>query len=305
MVPEEISWAYDGEGEEVDAGESVPEEDGDEADSAAAAEVTEPEAGEQGSPEEGESSQAETVVVAAETVEESGDGSDEPELTGGAAGEEPADETDTETVETIDTEPGDQKESGDIVETDQVQDTESTSTGEVAEQEDETSPDQALESLEEGEPQPAPEIPSLDLGEAEKRLVTHKVQQMEGIGPVYAQKLGEIGIVSAYDLLNRGSVRKGRVEIAEKTGISQKLVLKWVNQADLHRVSGIGSEYGELLEVSGVDTVVELATRKPENLHKAMVTTNEEKKLVRQVPSLSQVEDWVKQAKELQRVIRY
>jgi predicted flap endonuclease-1-like 5' DNA nuclease len=83
------------------------------------------------------------------------------------------------------------------------------------------------------------------------------------------------------------------------------LILKWVNHIDLYRVKGIGSEYAELLEQSGVDTVVELATRNPANLYQTLVSVNEAKKLVRKLPVLSQVEDWVNQAKNLPRVVSY
>lgn len=100
-------------------------------------------------------------------------------------------------------------------------------------------------------------------------------------------------------------LKKGRDALAEKTGISDKLILKWANRADLDRISGVGSEYADLLEAAGVDTVPELAQRKPENLHKKMVEVNEEKNLVRKMPTLKQVEDWVDQAGKLPRVLNY
>jgi predicted flap endonuclease-1-like 5' DNA nuclease len=81
--------------------------------------------------------------------------------------------------------------------------------------------------------------------------------------------------------------------------------LEWVNLADLFRIKGIGEEFSDLLEEAGVDTVPELAQRNPENLHSKLVEVNEAKKLVRRVPGLSQVQDWVAQAKELPRVVTY
>ncbi len=128
---------------------------------------------------------------------------------------------------------------------------------------------------------------------------------IEGIGPVYGQKLKEAGIRTPADLLTAGASRKGREELAEKTGISHKLLLEWVNHVDLFRVKGIGSEYADLLEAAGVDTVPELAQRVPANLHQKMLEVNEEKQLVRKAPVLSQVESWVEQAKTLQRVVTY
>ena len=81
------------------------------------------------------------------------------------------------------------------------------------------------------------------------------------------------------------------------------MILEWVNHVDLYRIKGVGSEYADLLEEAGVDTVVELATRKPENLHKAMLESNQKKDLVRKLPALSQVTEWVAQAKKLPRVV--
>jgi len=132
-----------------------------------------------------------------------------------------------------------------------------------------------------------------------------KLKEIEGIGESYAATLEANGISSIEVLLDTCKSRKGREGLAEKTGISGKLILKWANRADLARVKGIGSEYADLLEAAGVDTVPELATRKPSNLTVKLHEVNEEKKLVRKLPTESQVEGWVAQAKELPRVIEY
>jgi small subunit ribosomal protein S1 len=132
-----------------------------------------------------------------------------------------------------------------------------------------------------------------------------KLEYIEGIGPVYAAKLNAIGINNLLDLLEKGAYPKGREEIAEAAEISHDLVLKWVNHVDLFRIKGVGSEYADLLEIAGVDTVVELATRNPANLFTALEAVNEEKKLVRKLPVLNQLEDWVEQAKSLPRKINY
>ncbi|MEA3440168.1 MAG: DUF4332 domain-containing protein [Chloroflexota bacterium] len=129
--------------------------------------------------------------------------------------------------------------------------------------------------------------------------------KIEGIGDVYADKLREIGIATVEALLKAGTTPKGREELVEATGVSHKLILEWVNLADLFRIKGIGEEYSDLLEEAGVDTVPELAQRNPGNLYKKLVETNDEKELVRQLPSQDAVADWVKQAKNLKRVVTY
>ncbi|MCB1171656.1 MAG: DUF4332 domain-containing protein, partial [Leptospiraceae bacterium] len=93
--------------------------------------------------------------------------------------------------------------------------------------------------------------------------------------------------------------------IAKDSGLSPKLILEWVNHSDLMRIKGVGEEYSDLLEEAGVDTVVELAQRKAANLYEAMAKTNEKKKLVRQMPGESKIQDWINQAKKLPRVVKY
>ena len=132
-----------------------------------------------------------------------------------------------------------------------------------------------------------------------------KLSDIEGIGEVYSAKLEEAGINTLEKFLDAGSEKKGRKEIAEKTGISEKLVLNWINRADLARVKGISTQYADLLERASIDTVPELAQRRADNLHATMVEINDNLNLVRKVPALSQVEDWVAQAKELPRVVNY
>ena len=131
------------------------------------------------------------------------------------------------------------------------------------------------------------------------------LEYVEGVGPAYAAKLKAIGLVTCLDLLKAGASRKGREDIAKNSGIPDGFILKWVNHVDLYRIKGVGSEYADLLEVAGVDTVVELAQRNPANLFRRMQEVNTEKKLVRKPPVESQVEDWVTQAKGLPRVVTY
>lgn len=129
--------------------------------------------------------------------------------------------------------------------------------------------------------------------------------KIEGIGSVYTTKLAAYGIKTVEALLKQGATPSGRDQIAEGTGISKSLVLEWVNHADLWRIKGVSEEYSDLLEESGVDTVVELAQRNPENLYEKMSEVNMAKKLVRRLPSEKQVSDWVAQAKKLPRAISY
>lgn len=128
---------------------------------------------------------------------------------------------------------------------------------------------------------------------------------VEGIGPVNADKLKKAGVGSTDSLLSMGATPAGRKDLAKNSGISGKLILEWVNHVDLFRIKGVGEEYADLLEEAGVDTVVELAQRKATNLLKTMTEVNTKKNLVNKMPALSQVEDWIAQAKKLPRAISY
>lgn len=131
------------------------------------------------------------------------------------------------------------------------------------------------------------------------------IDEIEGIGPAYAEKLGEAGISTTEDLLEKGCSPAGRKALCEQTELSDKLILKWVNMSDLCRIKGVGGEYAELLECAGVDTVKELRTRNADNLAAKIAEVNEEKKLVRKVPPPSAVADWVTQAGELPPKVEY
>lgn len=133
----------------------------------------------------------------------------------------------------------------------------------------------------------------------------YKIIEVEGIGPIYAEKLQKAGIKTSGDLLEKGKNAKGRKALAEDTGISGKRILTWVNHADLFRINGVGPQFAELLEASGVDTVTEFALRNPANLEKKMKKVNEAKHLTRRVPSVSELQKMIEQAKELPRVMTY
>jgi len=135
--------------------------------------------------------------------------------------------------------------------------------------------------------------------------MSYRIEEIEGIGPAMAEKLAKAEIKTTNDLLDACSDKKGRTSTSELTGCSTTQLLKWVNMADLMRISGVGQEFSELLEAAGVDTVKELRNRNAANLAAAMIATNEEKKLTRATPSEKTVQGWVDQAKELKPLITH
>lgn len=135
--------------------------------------------------------------------------------------------------------------------------------------------------------------------------MAYKIIEIEGIGDVYAEKLIAAGIKTTDDLLEKAASPKGRETLAEETGISKKLILKWANHADLFRIKGIAGQFAELLEAAGVDTVKELRHRVPANLYAKLVEVNETKNLCNRVPAESEIARMVEQAKELDPKMTY
>ena len=132
-----------------------------------------------------------------------------------------------------------------------------------------------------------------------------KIIEIEGIGPVYAEKLNKAGVVTIEGLLEKGATRAVRKAIADQSGVDESKILNWVNKADLFRIKGVVPQFSELLEAAGVDTVKELRNRNAENLYAKLVEVQAEKKITRAVPALKQVSNFIEQAKNLPPVITY
>ncbi|MBQ9470624.1 MAG: DUF4332 domain-containing protein [Bacteroidales bacterium] len=135
--------------------------------------------------------------------------------------------------------------------------------------------------------------------------MAYKVIDIEGVGETFAEKLNAAGIKTDADLLSKCAKPAGRKALAEETGISPKLILKWANHCDLYRVNGVGPQFAELLEAAGVDTVKELRHRVPENLQKKLEEVNAQKNLVNRVPAVAEVQKMVDQAKDMEPMMEY
>lgn len=135
--------------------------------------------------------------------------------------------------------------------------------------------------------------------------MSYPIEEIEGIGPSFGEKLQGAGIKNTDNLLDKCATPAGRKDVATATGLSEKQILGWTNMADLMRVSGVGKQYAELLEASGVDTIKELRTRNAENLTAKMKEVNDDKNLANATPSQSMVEDWISQAKTTEPKISY
>lgn len=131
------------------------------------------------------------------------------------------------------------------------------------------------------------------------------VIKIEGIGPIYSEKLNTAGIKTMRELMKAGRKAGGREELAQKTGISKKLILEWIRDADFSRIKGVSVEYSDLLDEADVKDVVDLAKRNAYTLHPMLLETAKRKRIVRRIPGLNQVSKWIDQAKQLPKLIEY
>lgn len=131
------------------------------------------------------------------------------------------------------------------------------------------------------------------------------IDAIEGIGHKYATKLRKARVRTTEALLKLGATKRGRRQLAEKTGLVERQILDWVNRADLMRIKGVGEEYSDLLEASGVDTIKELRRRNAANLLTAMIEINRKKDLVRRLPTEAMVQRWVDHAKGLDPIVTH
>lgn len=133
--------------------------------------------------------------------------------------------------------------------------------------------------------------------------MSYKIIDLEGVGPVYAEKLNTAGINTTDDLLTAGGTKAGRKKLADDSGIDEGKILTWVNHSDLHRLDGVAGQFSELLEAAGVDTVKEFATRNAVNLEAKMIEVNEAKNLSGRVPSSDSLQKMIDQAKTLEQKV--
>ena len=139
----------------------------------------------------------------------------------------------------------------------------------------------------------------------QENLVRLKIIEIKGVGPSYGEKLESLNIKTTYDLLKKCTTPQDRRKISKKSKISETIILKWVNMIDLLRIKGIGVEISEFMECLGIDTINKLANSDPEILFQKMKDLNNNKNIIKRTPTLRKVENWISQAKEIPRIVKY
>ena len=155
-------------------------------------------------------------------------------------------------------------------------------------------------------PVPAPAAAPVVVDDAPKGAHVMKIEDVEGIGPAFSEKLAAVGIATTDDLLMAGAKPYDRERLAERTGISGKLIREWVDNVDLMRIPGVGPQYSDLLEAAGVGSPAELAQRNPVNLEATIQSVVAERPgIVRRVPSEAEIAGWIEGARTLDQVVEH
>jgi len=120
-----------------------------------------------------------------------------------------------------------------------------------------------------------------------------------------ATKLRKAGVRTTDALLKTAATRTGRRRLSREADISESEILSWVNRADLMRIKGVGSEYADLMEAAGVDTIRELRRRNPDRLLIAMSEMNARRRLIRRLPTGGMVAGWIEAAKNIEPLVTH
>ena len=131
-----------------------------------------------------------------------------------------------------------------------------------------------------------------------------ELRELAGMTHELVAALKEMGINDSDELLAATAQRKDRDSLATNLGVEAHAVLQMANRADLARIRGIGKSYSDLLELTGVDTVMELKQRNADNLYAKIVVIAKEKGFKR-YPREDEVHAWVYQAQQLDRALFY
>jgi predicted flap endonuclease-1-like 5' DNA nuclease len=127
-----------------------------------------------------------------------------------------------------------------------------------------------------------------------------RIDQVAGIGHREATRLRKAGVRTSKALAECAATRRGRTDLAKKTGLTPKDLQIWVHHADLLRVRGVGAEYAVLLVEAGVDTLRDLRRRNPTALLAKIIGMNGSQKVVDRLPTESMVENWISAAGDLE-----
>jgi predicted flap endonuclease-1-like 5' DNA nuclease len=133
----------------------------------------------------------------------------------------------------------------------------------------------------------------------------HAIGEIEDIDGGNEARLVGLGVRTTDDFLARAATPAGRSGLAAAVSVTEAVVLKWANCADLMRVDGIGMQFADLLEEAGVDTIPELAQRNAHNLHERVVQLNTQRALAGRAPTAPEIESWIAQAQALPRILEY
>lgn len=124
------------------------------------------------------------------------------------------------------------------------------------------------------------------------------IGKIAGMDHLSAARLRRAGIKTSRAFLEEARGEKRLVSLSEATGIDQNTLRDLAASADLMRLEGMGGTYCGLLRAAGIHSVSELGRLSSEEVTRALLAVNHNRRIVRRLPSPREVEMWVSQASD-------
>lgn len=133
----------------------------------------------------------------------------------------------------------------------------------------------------------------------------HRISEMQGVGLNQVHRFHELGIDYQEQLLKCCRTQVKRRQLARKSGIESRLILKWASRVELAKIHRLSEECIALLELCGITTLSELAHRRYDNLYHQLKDVNQNLPLVERLPSVSLVKSWIEAARLMPKTIKH
>jgi predicted flap endonuclease-1-like 5' DNA nuclease len=131
------------------------------------------------------------------------------------------------------------------------------------------------------------------------------ISKLRGVSAHMRMVLKARRVTTCERLLDIAGKAGDRSLLACSVAIDADDLLHLVQQADMTRISGIGTVFGMMLADLGVRDVPALAASDPVELHDRIRAYNQAERIARRSPTPEEVADWIGQAQALPRLVTY
>jgi response regulator RpfG family c-di-GMP phosphodiesterase len=127
----------------------------------------------------------------------------------------------------------------------------------------------------------------------------YSLTEIKDIEASTLSKLSAIQINTTKDLWKSCNNDDAVYDLAEKIGVEDFAIQRWVSISQLLRVANIEADDAVLLEATEVYSLEDLSTQKPVRLGEKLMKSNEREKILSELPNESKLSDWVEHAQHI------